>query len=61
MYNSRFAVDARRRQHRTRMCMLMYFPQDTPLALGPTAIMPRSQFLLHAPPGGADSNPHIPG
>ena len=27
MTNSRFAVDAKRRQHRTRMCMLIYFPQ----------------------------------
>lgn len=36
MTNSRFAVDAKRRQHRTRMCMLVYFPQDTPVELGPT-------------------------
>eukprot|EP01051_Picozoa_sp_SAG22_P018720 SAG22_NODE_3236_length_1840_cov_2.700172_2_plen_246_part_00 len=49
MVNSRFAADAKRRQHRTRMCMLIYFPQDTPVELGPTAIMPRSQYLLHAP------------
>ena len=52
MTNSRFAVDAKRRQHRCRMCMLIYFPQDTPVELGPTAIMPRSHFLLHAPDGG---------
>jgi HEAT repeat protein len=78
MTNSRFAVDAKRRQHRTRMCMLIYFPQvsalsrishmfarenrrtcnsywvmqDTPVELGPTAIMPRSHYLLHAPDGG---------
>ena len=49
MVNSRFPADARRRHHRTRMCMLIYFPQDTPLELGPTAILPRSQYLLHQP------------
>jgi hypothetical protein len=58
MVNSRFAVDAKRRQHRTRMCMLMYFPQDTPLELGPTAIMPKSHFLLHAPERGESMVPY---
>ena len=57
MGNSRFAVDAFRRQHRTRMCMLVMFPQDTPIELGPTAIMPRSQFLLHSPQPG---DQHVP-
>ena len=47
--NSRFCVDNKRRQHRCRMCMLMYFPQDTPLEWGPTGVMPRSQYLLHQP------------
>ena len=60
MYNSRFAADATRRQHRTRMCMLIYFPQDTPVELGPTAIMPRSHFLLHSPPGGVNTVPYEP-
>jgi hypothetical protein len=49
MINSRFPMDGKRRQHRTRMCMLVYFPQPTPLELGPTAILPRSQYLLHQP------------
>ena len=47
--NSRFCVDNKRRQHRCRMCMLVYFPQDTPLEWGPTGVMPRSQYLLHQP------------
>ena len=29
-------VDSKRRHHRTRWCMLLYFPQDTPVELGPT-------------------------
>jgi hypothetical protein len=45
LYNSRFAVDEKRRHHRTRWLMLFYYPQDTPVELGPTAIMPRSQYL----------------
>ena len=60
MGNSRFAVDAKRRQHRTRMCMLMYFPQDTPIELGPTAVMPRAQYLLHQPEPGEDTVPYEP-
>jgi hypothetical protein len=58
---ARFCVDNKRRQHRTRMCMLMYFPQDTPLELGPTAVMPRAQFLLHQPQPGEDTHPGLPG
>ena len=34
--NSRHCVDSKRRHHRTRWCMLLYFPQDTPVELGPT-------------------------
>jgi hypothetical protein len=60
MGNSRFAVDAKRRHHRTRMCMLMYFPQDTPLELGPTAVMPRSQYLLHQPEPKDPTVPYEP-
>src|SRR6476660_1964239 len=45
LYNSRFAVDGKRRHHRTRWLMLFYYPQDTPVELGPTGIMPRSQYL----------------
>jgi hypothetical protein len=44
--NSRHCVDSKRRHHRTRWCMLLYFPQDTPVELGPTAIMPESQYML---------------
>ena len=43
LYNSRYAVDEKRRHHRTRWLMLFYYPQDTPVELGPTAILPRSQ------------------
>ena len=57
--NSRFCVDNKRRQHRARMCMLMYFPQDTPMELGPTAIMPRAQYLLHQPQAGEDTHPAL--
>lgn len=60
MYNSRFGVDAKRRQHRIRMCMLMYFPQETPVELGPTAIMPKSHYLLHSPLGGVNTVPYEP-
>ena len=44
--NSRICVDSKRRHHRTRWLMLLYFPQDTPVELGPTAIMPGSQYML---------------
>jgi hypothetical protein len=36
------------------------FGQDTPVELGPTAIMPKSQFLLHSPPGGVNTVPYEP-
>ena len=43
--HSHAAVDGLRRMHRTRFAMLFYYPQDTPLAKGPTGIVPGSQYL----------------
>ena len=43
--HSHNAVDGLRRIHRTRFAMLFYYPQDTPLAKGPTGIVPRSQYV----------------
>ncbi|HET6384422.1 MAG TPA: HEAT repeat domain-containing protein [Armatimonadota bacterium] len=54
LYNSRFAVDDTRRHHRTRWVMLFYYPQDTPLEMGPTAIVPKSQYLNIDAPTGVD-------
>jgi hypothetical protein len=51
--NSRVCVDSKRRHHRTRWCMLLYFPQETPVELGPTAIVPQSQYMLRY-----DMRPH---
>ena len=50
--NSRFAVDEKRRHHHTRWAMLFYYPQDTPIELGPTAVMPKSQYLNTERPEG---------
>ncbi|MCZ6680834.1 MAG: HEAT repeat domain-containing protein [Candidatus Poribacteria bacterium] len=33
-----------RRRHRTRWVMALYYPQDTPETLGPTGILPGSQY-----------------
>ena len=57
LYNSRYAVDEKRRHHRTRWLMLFYYPQDTPLELGPTAILPRSQYLNVQRPEGVEEVP----
>jgi hypothetical protein len=57
LYNSRYAVDEKRRHHRTRWLMLFYYPQDTPVELGPTAILPRSQYLNVARPEGVEELP----
>ena len=38
-----------RRHHRTRWCMALYYPQDTTLDMGPTAVVPGSQYYNHAP------------
>lgn len=34
----------RMRNHHSWWAMIMYFPQDTPIELGPTAVMPGSQY-----------------
>lgn len=54
LHNSRFAADGTRRHHRTRWLMGMYYPQDTPVALGPTAIIPKSQYLNVDLPGDGE-------
>ena len=46
LYNSRYAVDGNRRHHHARWAMAFYYPQDTGEEMGPTAIVPRSQYLL---------------
>ena len=43
--NSRFAADGNRRHHHTRWAMAFYYPQDTPVEMGPTAVQPESQYL----------------
>ena len=45
LQNSRFAVDDNRRHHHTRWAMAFYYPQDTPVEIGPTGVIPRSQYL----------------
>ncbi len=45
LQNSRFAVDDKRRHHHTRWTMAFYYPQDTPVEIGPTGVIPRSQYL----------------
>ena len=41
--HSHHAVDDLRRYHKTRYAMLLYYPQDTPLEMGPTGNVTRSQ------------------
>ena len=43
--HSHHATDGLRRMHRTRFAMLFYYPQDTPLAKGPTGVVPHSHYL----------------
>jgi hypothetical protein len=54
LYNSRFAVEDKRRHHRTRWLMVFYYPQDTPMELGPTVILPKSQYLNKERPEGEE-------
>ena len=37
--------------HRTRKVLLLYYPQDTPDELGPTGVLPGSQYYAQRPPG----------
>lgn len=57
LLNSRFAVDGNRRHHHTRWTMAFYYPQDTPVELGPTGIVPESQYLNVDAPEGVDELP----
>lgn len=43
--HTHYAIDGLRRHHVTRYAMLLYYPQDTPMASGPTGIVPRSQYI----------------
>ena len=45
--HAHYMVDGRR-HHATRFAMLFYYPQDTTLEMGPTGIVPRSQYLLRS-------------
>ena len=59
LLNSRFAVDGTRRHHHVRWAMAFYYPQDTDEAVGPTAIVPRSQYLNQAQ--GEEDEIHLTG
>ena len=50
LHNSRFAVDDNHRHHHTRWAMAFYYPQDSLVEIGPTAIWPRSQYFNTQPP-----------
>ena len=45
LFNSRYAVDGNRRHHHCRWAMAFYYPQDTTLDMGPSAVVPCSQYL----------------
>ena len=47
-----------RRHHRTRWCMLFYYPQDTTAEMGPTEVVPGSQYYNRTP--GPDVGEEIP-
>lgn len=47
-----------KRHHRVRWAMAFYYPQDTPVELGPTGIVPGSQYHNAAP--GADLPGEVP-
>lgn len=47
------------RNHRPRWAMLMYFPQDTPIELGPTAVIPGSQYQTRRPSADTQSMPGV--
>lgn len=44
-----------KRHHRTRWAMAFYYPQNTPVELGPTGIVPGSQYHNTAPGDGSPS------
>ena len=43
-----------RRHHRTRWCMAFYYPQDTSEEMGPTGVVPGSQYLNNPPDPAAE-------
>lgn len=45
LHNSRYCADQNRRHHHTRWMMAMYYPQDTPVEMGPTSVIPQSQYV----------------
>ena len=45
LFNSRYAVDGNRRHHHCRWAMALYYPQETTLDMGPSAVVPYSQYL----------------
>ncbi len=47
--DSYWGYTRRVRNHRPWWVMVMYFPQDTPLELGPTSVMEGSQYLYQRP------------
>jgi len=44
MHQDSYENDDNVRHHRTRWAMAFYYPQDVPLEMGPTAILPASQY-----------------
>ncbi len=57
--NSRYAVDGNRRHHHCRWAMAFYYPQDTTLAMGPSAVVPCSQYLTEG--AELDAEQPLPG
>ena len=43
--HSHQAIDHLKRPHPTRYVMMFYYPQDTTLDMGPTCVVPQSQYL----------------
>ena len=57
--NSRYAVDGNRRHHHCRWAMAFYYPQDTTLDMGPSAVVPCSQYLTEG--AGLDAEQALEG
>ena len=57
--NSRYAVDSNRRHHHCRWAMAFYYPQDTTLDMGPSAVVPCSQYLTEG--AGLDAEQALEG
>ena len=48
MHQDSYENDENVRHHRTRWAMAFYYPQDVPLEMGPTAVLPASQYFNSA-------------